>query len=179
MRKILVLFSVAAVLVVGCAPVNTTTDPPNPAAHASNGDSSPSSNGDDRTAKIGQWVTADDGVTWTVTKLGVTHVSQFAAGGHPGDPALVAYVRIKNGSKHRLDLSAVQVTARTGADGNPAEDVVDVDAGLDVLEGTLAPGRTVSAKYAFAADSRRDLKNVSIEVTPGFDYESGTFEGGI
>lgn len=168
------------IALAACAPVDSRVDPAAPSAAAGAGSSSSAkSDGDDRTAKIGEWIKAEDGVTWSVTKLGATHISQWASGGHPGDPALVVYIKIKNGGTHRIDLSQLNVTVRVGADGNDSEEVFDVEAGFGTLDGTLAPGRTASTKCAFAADSRKELKQVSIEVTPGFDYESGTFEGGI
>jgi hypothetical protein len=181
MRKLIIAAMLAAVALAGCAPVSSKVDPAAPPAAASGGSSSSpdKSDGDDRTAKIGEWIRAADGLTWTVTKISATRVSQWAAGGHPGDPALVVSVRIKNGTKHRIDLTQVQVSVRTGADGDDAEQVFDVDAGWDGFDGTLAPGRTASAKCAFAVDSRKALRQVAIEVAPGFDYESGTFEGGV
>jgi hypothetical protein len=178
MRKIALTVVGAVLALAGCAPVEAAkTEPAAPPTASSS--SAEHSGGDDRTAAIGQWVKSEDGVRWSVTKLGVTHISQYASGGHPGDPALVVYVKIRNDSKHRVDLTLMTVTARTGADGNDTEQVFDVDAGFDNPDGTLAPGRTASMKSAFAVASRKDLKKVSIEVQPGFDYESGTFEGGI
>ncbi len=181
MRIIPLAAAALALTLAGCVPISSKADPAAPPVSATGGGSSAAatSGGDDRTAKIGESIRAEDGIIWTVTKLAVTHVSQEASGGHPGDPALVVYIRIKNGGEHRLDLTMVQVAVRTGEDGDDTEQVFDIDAGLDGFEGTLAPGRTASTKYAFAANSRNDLRKVSIEVTPGFDYESGTFEGGI
>ena len=178
MRKIALTIIVTVLALAGCGPVESaTTEPAAPPAASSS--STDRAGGDDRTADIGQWVKSEDGVSWSVTKLAVTHVSQYASGGHPGDPALVVYVKVKNGSKHRVDLTQMTVTARTGTDGNDTEQVFDVDAGFDNPDGTLAPGRTASTKFAFAVGSRKDLKKVSVEVQPGVDYESGTFEGGI
>lgn len=72
----------------------------------------------------------------------------------------------------------VTVTARLGADGIEAEQVFQD--GVDgMFDGTIAPGRTATTRFMFAAEKAADLKTVSIEVNAGFEYESFTFEGGL
>lgn len=176
MRILITAAAVAALTLAGCAPVESRSEPAAPPGASSTDSPSKGGGGDDRTAKVGQWVKSDDGLRWTVVKLSASRVGQYAAGGHPGDPAVIVSVKIVNGGQHRLDLSLVQVTARVGTDGQGTEEVFDGEK-YGVPSGTLAPGRTVSARYAFAADKRSDLEHVSIEVSPGLEYESGTFEG--
>jgi hypothetical protein len=139
---------------------------------------SPDKPEDPKVAKVGEWARADDGVMFRVAKLTKGTVGQYAAGGSPGDPAVILTVQLRNSGSKRFDLSAVDVTVRLGKDGTEADKVFQdgVDGSFD---GTLAPGRTVTAKYMFAAQSRGDLKVVSVEIAPGYEYDSFTFEGGI
>lgn len=126
--------------------------------------------------QVGQWATADDGLTFRVSKLGRGKVGALASGGTPGDPAVVVTVQIRNDTKKRFDLSLVQVAARVGVDGDNAEQVFQDSYG-EGFSGTVAPGRIATAKFMFAAGSAKDLKDVSVEVKPDFDYDSATFEG--
>jgi hypothetical protein len=139
---------------------------------------SPDKPEDPKVAKVGEWARADDGVMFRVAKLAKATVGQYAAGGKPGGPAVIITVQLRNDGKERFDLSLVDVAARVGADGEEAEKVYQegVDGSFD---GTLAPGRTVTARYMFAARKASDLKTVSIEIAPGMEYDSFTFEGGI
>lgn len=178
MRKTAALVTLAiAVALTSCAApttVSTKTTAP-PAASASPTDSG---TGDNHTTQVGQWAHASDGIDLRVSKLARGTISDTAAGGSPGDPAVVVYVQFRNGSGKRFDLTMVEVAARVGADGSEAEQVFQDGFG-DGFTGSLTPGRTVTAKYMFAAKKAADLKTVSVEVTPGLEYESATFEGGI
>lgn len=127
-------------------------------------------------ARVGQWALADDGVRFRVSKLKRTKVGALAAGGHPGDPAVIATVQIDNRSTTRLDLNEVTVLVRLGSDGAEAEAVYqeDIDAGFT---GSLPPGRKAQDKYMFAAAAPGDLDNVAVEVTLSYAHDPFTFEG--
>lgn len=176
-RKIVAVVGLAlAVALTGCAaPTDVTTKT---STKAGGGKSHSAAKGDDNTTTVGHWATAADGITLRVWKLKRGRVSDVASGGHVGDPAVIVYVQIRNGSSKRFDLSLVQVEARIGADGQEAEEVFQDEFG-EGFSGSLTPGRTVTQKFMFAAKKTADLKKVSIEVTPGFDYEGATFEGGL
>jgi hypothetical protein len=185
MRKLAAVLGLTlAVALTGCTAPKTvstkTSGKPVTSAttDADNGNGDGGGGGDDNTTQIGKWASASDGIKLRVSKIARGRISDIAAGGHPGDPAVIAYVQIRNGSSKRFDLTMVEVAARVGADGNEAEQVFQDGFG-DGFNGALTPGRTVTAKYMFAAKKAPDLKKVSIEVTPGLEYESATFEGGL
>lgn len=183
MRKTAALAALAlAAALTGCAApkaVSTkTTAPPAASANPTDSGTGDTGNGDDNTTQVGQWAHASDGIDLRVSKLARGTISDTAAGGHPGDPAVVVYVQFRNGSDKRFDLTMVEVAARVGADGTEAEQVFQDGFG-DGFSGSLTPGRTVTARYMFAAKKAADLKQVSVEVTPGLEYESATFEGGL
>lgn len=168
----------AGVLLTGaCAvPQEVSTEAGSPPASAAQGGGEAEPEGDGVTG-VGTWATAEDGIAFRVSKLTRAKVPAYAAGGTPGDPAVVATVQIRNKSKKRFDMTLVEVQARLGADGDQSEQVFGDSYGDGFMAGTLSPGRTATAKFMFAATSAKDLKKVSIEVTPGFEYESFTFEG--
>lgn len=180
MRKIAGIAVVLAGLVLaGCAAptkVSTNASPP----PASSGTDTGGGGGDERSnvTTVGQWATAEDGIAFRVSKLKRGRVSQYAYGGRPGDPAVVATVQFRNRGTSRFDTTMIDVQARVGVDGVEAEQVFDHRFG-DGFTGTLAPGRTATTEFMFAAAKVSDLARVSVEVTPGLEYDSATFEGGV
>ena len=180
MRKTFTIVALLAGLALsGCAAqTGVSTKPPTQSGTAKAAGGETGDDAGSNVTQVGQWATADDGVAFRVSKLKRGRVSDIASGGHPGDPAVVVTVQVRNGGKHRIDLTLVDVTARLGKSGDEAERVFQdgVDEGLT---GTLAPGRTVSDRYMFAASKASDLKQVSVEIAPGIEYDSATFEGGL
>jgi hypothetical protein len=89
-------------------------------------------------------------------------------------------VKLTNGTKKSLDLALANVTLRTGKEGNSAQNVADVENGIESgLTGTLAADKTATAKYGFSV-ARTDLDQVVVEVIPGFlIYEPVLFEGPV
>ena len=181
MRNIAAIITLlAGLLLTGCAvPQEVTTEAGSPSAgQAEAGPGGDEPDEGDNVTKIGTWATAEDGVAFRVSKLKRATVPPYAAGGKPGGPAVVATVQIRNGSKARFDMTLAEVQARMGADGATSEQVFAESYGDGFQGGTLAPGRTATAKFMFAAARAKDLKTVSIEVTPGvLDYDTFTFEG--
>lgn len=180
MKKMFAVIAVlaGALLTGACAvPQETTAEAGNPpAAKAGSG------NGSGKTAdgvtKVGTWAKAKDGIAFRVSKLTRAKVPAYAAGGTPGGPAVVATVQIRNGSTKRFDMTLMDVQARLGEDGQQSEQVFSGSYGDGFRTGSLAPGRTATAKFMFAAEKSADLKKVSIEVTPGvLNYEPFNFEG--
>lgn len=180
MRILLALIAtcLAIGMVTACAaPQDVSTEPGAPVAADAGGDADEAAP-DSQVTKVGTWATATDGIAFRVSKLKKATVGQYAAGGKPGGPAVVATIQFRNGSKQQFDTSMIYVTARVGDAGIEA-DAVFQD-GIDgMFDGTIAPGRTATTKFMFAAEKAADLKTVSIEVNPGFEYESFQFEGGL
>lgn len=176
MRK-LALFLVALLTVAGCT-TGVTANPPvvdetTLDAEASEETAEPEAS---NITKVGESATAEDGVWFSVTRLQRSRVSDIASGGRPGNPAVIVTVKIRNGSKERLDLSQIDVAVRLGKDGREAEEVFQDDFS-GTPTGSLAPGRTSTSKYMFAGKTAAELRTVSVELAPGWDYDSATFEG--
>lgn len=127
---------------------------------------------------VGNWATASDGVKIRVSKLARGHVSDIASGGHPGDPGVVVTVQVMNGGTSRLDLSEIQISVRLGADGRESEEVFQ-DGYDGNPNGTLAVGKTSTSVHLFDAKNKAELQQVAVDVSPGFDYDSVTFEGSL
>ena len=85
-------------------------------------------------------------------------------------------MKITNGSSDAVDMSGTTVNVTTGADGTPAEQVFDDKA--KSIETKVAPGRTVTGTYGYAVN-KADRGLISVEVSPGFGYESSLFSGAI
>lgn len=179
MRKVSAIMALLlGLILVGCTvPEKGVSTKPSSQTTAEVGTESGGEDGDSNVTQIGQWATAEDGIAFRAAKLKRGRVASISAGGHPGDPAVVVTVQFRNEGNLRFDLTLVDVKVRLGKDGAEAEQVFQdgFDGGFD---GTLAPGRAVSEKYIFAASKASDLKEVSVEITPGMEYDSATFEGG-
>lgn len=159
------------------APKNVSTEPGAPVAEAEAGGDEPAEP-ESQVTKIGTWANADDGIAFRVSSLKRGKIDEWAAGGTPGNPAAVATIQFRNGSKKQFDTSMITVSARLGADGVEAEQVFQ-DGFDGMFDGTIAPGRTATTKFMFAAEDTAALKAISIEVSAGFEYESFQFEGGL
>jgi hypothetical protein len=127
--------------------------------------------------------TYEDGLKVEITKVGHTTVSEWAAAdnAHIGDDVLVFTVRLTNGSSDRFDASDLTADASYGADGDVASEVFDSEKGLDGgFDGpsTITPGHRKSVKLGFVV-AKKHWKDVTLEVTPGFDYSSAVFQGSV
>lgn len=170
----------ASTAAVPTAPANPSqparsTAPPSPTSSSSAAGSS----ADEGPVKIGvkEYVAYKSGLEIRVPRLATFRISDTAAGGQPGQRGVVATVSIKNGSSERVDLDSVIVNARAGSEGEQAEAVYDSARGLGSgFQGTLAPGRTATAKYGFAVDPE-DLDDIQIEVQLDYDRDPALFEG--
>lgn len=65
------------------------------------------------------------------------------------------------------------VDARAGADGVNAEQIFDGTVG-EGFTGTVLPGKKVTVQYAF--DAPADAKNLTVEVSPGFDWDASQWD---
>ena len=113
-----------------------------------------------------------DGLRVRVTSVRRTTFSDLSS--TPG-PGVITTIKITNGSKARVDLALVDVVLRYGADGIEADSVFDDN--VHEFSGGLAPGRTATATYGFSVP--RNQPDITVEVAPGFDYDSSTFEGRV
>lgn len=102
-----------------------------------------------------------------------------AHGHRKGDDLMRCTLYLTNRTGRRFDLGPVQVRVRCGARGRAARQVEDYASDLldDELEGTLKPGRSVSATWAYSI-SPGSMHELDFEVTLDHDEderESVTF----
>jgi hypothetical protein len=126
---------------------------------------------------------ADHGVEWhDHIQASVLSVQRFtpsstAAGTHSGQVGVKVTVKITNNSGKQLDLTLAQVKLKSGDNGTQADDIIDIENNITLgFEGAVAPGHSATALYAFSVPPG-DLNKLDVEVTPGFDYDAGIFEG--
>jgi hypothetical protein len=135
---------------------------------------------EDRVAKVGatQWFEYGDGMKVQVTSLKRFRISQYAAGGKPGDVGVIATVTLQNGSANTFDTGLVDVKLASGPNGDQAESVFDSDQNLSGgFEGSMLPGKKKTARYGFAIPKANASSTLQLEVAPGWDYEGSHFEG--
>ena len=135
---------------------------------------------EDRVAKVGatQWFEYSDGMKVQVTSLKRFRISQYAAGGKPGDVGVIATVTLQNGSTNTFDTGLVDVKLASGPNGDQAESVFDTDQNLGGgFEGSILPGKKKTARYGFAIPKANVSSTLQLEVAPGWDYEGSHFEG--
>ncbi|WP_330312316.1 DUF4352 domain-containing protein [Streptomyces sp. NBC_00523] len=135
--------------------------------------------GDDKAGKeekpTGEALEAGDGIVYdddlTVTVGDATKYSpgEFAAGHTKGNKAYQVAVVIENAGKEKFDSALVTVEGRAGKDGVDAEQIFDDKVGSG-FTGTILPGKKVTVLYAF--DAPADAKNLTVEVSPSFTYDS-------
>jgi hypothetical protein len=208
LRNIVIALSAGFVLIVGgcvavlASGVNEATKetsatkaeaPPSssqPSSNPSSPDSEPPATAEptttptdeDRVAKVGasDWFDYSDGMKVQVTSLKRFRISQYAAGGKPGDVGVIVTVTLQNGSSSTFDTSLVDVKLASGPNGDQAESVFDSDQNLGGgFEGSILPGKKKTARYGFAIPRAHVSSTLQLEVAPGWDYEGSHFEGKV
>ncbi|MFI7341941.1 DUF4190 domain-containing protein [Streptomyces sp. NPDC050085] len=116
----------------------------------------------------GDAVVYDDDLTVTVSNAVSYHPSEYAAGHTGGNHAYKVTVTVTNDSKKKFDASLLQADARAGQDGVEAEQIFDDKIGSG-FDGTILPGKKATVVYAF--DAPAAAKNLTVEVTPSFEYD--------
>ncbi|MFE6766561.1 DUF4190 domain-containing protein [Streptomyces sp. NPDC057689] len=111
----------------------------------------------------------DDDLTVTVGDATKYSPTPYAAGHTKGNNAYQVAVVIENAGKKKFDSALVTVEGRAGKDGVDAEQIFDAKVGAG-FTGTILPGKKVTVLYAF--DAPADAKNLTVEVSPDFTYDS-------
>ncbi|MGW2477982.1 DUF4190 domain-containing protein [Streptomyces sp. NPDC001665] len=119
--------------------------------------------------EAGDAIVYDDDLTVTVGDATKYSPGEFAAGHTKGNKAYQVAVVIENAGKEKFDSALVTVEGRAGKDGVDAEQIFDDKVGSG-FTGTILPGKKVTALYAF--DAPADAKNLTVEVSPSFTYDS-------
>lgn len=131
------------------------------------------------TATIGKTFTYTDGLEVKVSSAVRFTPSDTSAGAQPGQAGVLVTVSVTNGTGAAFDLTLVQVNFYAGAAGNQGTSVYDSAQDLGTgLSGSIPPGHTATAKYAFAA-APADLGNVVVQVKPDFNHNPASFEGSV
>lgn len=128
-------------------------------------------------AAYGDTYTYTDGLAVTVSKVKAYTPSEWAAGTHHGDTAVILTVKITNGTKKAFDTSLIEVDAKAGAEGAATDDIFDDGVG-DGFTGTIVPGSTATAKFAYDIPKGASGK-LDVEVQPdaGLDYNTWHWVG--
>lgn len=121
-----------------------------------------------KTLAAGDAVVYDDDLTVSVSNAVTFSPSEFAAGHKNGNHAYKVTVTVTNDSKKKFDATLLTADARAGKAGTTAEQIFDDNVG-DAFTGSILPGKKATVVYGF--DAPADAKNLTVEVTPGFDYD--------
>ncbi|WP_030544069.1 DUF4190 domain-containing protein [Streptomyces albus] len=124
---------------------------------------------DAETYKAGDTVIYDDGVQVTVSQHTAYSPGEYSVGHKKGNKAYKVTVTVVNKGKEKFDTALLTVDARAGKDGKTAESIFDDKVG-EGFNGTVVPGKTASAEFAF--DAPADAKTLEVEVSPGWSYNS-------
>ncbi|MZD06729.1 DUF4352 domain-containing protein [Streptomyces sp. SID5785] len=117
----------------------------------------------------GDSVIYDDDLTVTVSNAVEYHPGQFAAGHKAGNHAYKVTVTVENKTKEKFDSTLLTAEARAGQDGVDAEQIFDDKVGTG-FSGSILPGKKATVVYGF--DTPADAKNLTVEVSPSFEYDT-------
>lgn len=122
-------------------------------------------------------VSYDDGVSVSIDEITFEEETSQGPGSFPGREYARLTITIDNGSSEAIDLGTSVLTL-LDAGGATAVRVYAAEAEAIDFAGTLAPGETASAAYAFAipADARDE---VTLVVDFDGDHTSAVFRGGL
>ncbi|MFC5805487.1 DUF4190 domain-containing protein [Streptomyces formicae] len=132
--------------------------------------------GEDATGKAlaaGDSAVYDDELTVTVSEPKPYTPGEVAAGHTKGNKAYQVTVTIENAGKEKFDASLVTAEARAGKDGVSAEEIYDDKVG-EPITGTVLPGKKVTTTWAF--DTPAGAANLTIEISPGFEYNASVWD---
>ncbi|MFD7298755.1 DUF4190 domain-containing protein [Streptomyces sp. NPDC059897] len=125
------------------------------------------------TLAAGDAVVYDDDLTVSVSNAVAFSPSEYAAGHKNGNHAYKVTVTVTNDSKEKFDTALLTTNARSGKDGAKAEQIIDDKVAMG-FEGTVLPGKKATVVYGF--DAPADAKNLTVEVTPSFEYDGSQWD---
>ncbi|MFI7009823.1 DUF4190 domain-containing protein [Streptomyces sp. NPDC050145] len=117
----------------------------------------------------GDSVIYDDDLTITVSNAVTWNPSEYAAGHTKGNHAYKVTVTVENKTKAKFDSTLLTAEARAGKDGVDAEQIFDEKVGTG-FSGSILPGKKATVVYGF--DAPADAKNLTVEVSPSFEYDA-------
>ena len=134
--------------------------------------------------KIGDKAVYPDGVELEITKVKVAKAGpiMILSGGEDdanieeGDPFYAVTIRVTNGSAKNIELGMLP-TVSFGPDGEEASQVLGTGA-AGALNGKLVKGKAKSETFGFIVP-KKWAKDVQVEITPSFEYDSTVFTGSL
>ncbi|ORT58485.1 DUF4190 domain-containing protein [Streptomyces sp. CB03238] len=112
----------------------------------------------------------DNDVQVTVSEAKSVKPGEFAVGHTEGNKAYELTIVVENAGKEKFSTDSLSVSARAGKEGVTAEEIFDGDTYGNGFNGDILPGKKATVKYAF--DAPADAKTLTVEVSPGFDYDA-------
>lgn len=116
-----------------------------------------------------------DGLTLEITSIRQWTITETGAGALTGKPATSFRMKLVNGTGKKVDLNNVVVGAVYGS-GNETAMPVYSDPELFDFNGTLAPGKSAKAVYAFSIPVK-DLTTTTLFVDIDGRHTVATFSG--
>ncbi|MEK8143577.1 DUF4352 domain-containing protein [Streptomyces sp. M10(2022)] len=80
---------------------------------------------------------------------------------------------MENKGKKKLSTALATVDALVGEDGEIAEQIFDGKIGKD-FKAAILPGKKATVQFAF--DAPADAKHLTIEVSPGIEWDASQWE---
>jgi hypothetical protein len=112
----------------------------------------------------------DDDLQVTVSAATSVKPGEFAIGHTEGNKVYELTITVENAGKEKFSTDGLTVSARAGADGVAAEEIFDGETYGEGFTGSILPGKKATVKYAF--DAPANAKSLTVEVSPGFDYDA-------
>jgi len=181
------IVGVVAVIIIVIAIASGSDDEPTKRTAVDVTDEAPTTTSDDATppaveepiappsdsgiAQVGsdEWFTWDDGVEAQVTTLEQINVEYAVS---PG-PHVAATITVRNGSGATVDLILATAHLYSGPNGVQAE----AD-GLYGFDGSVPPGGTATAQYAWAVPAEH-FGQLRVEFSPSFSHGPAFYEGAV
>lgn len=191
MKKSIIALSVAALLALSACSTPVVASAPAPAPSSSSAAAQlPAENpaetptedpaSSDEPLKFGEKSIYSDGLEIVFVPVGLKQASETAAGAEKTNGQMYLFkVTVKNGTAKIMDPGAMYVVATYGAEGLQSSRVFDSASGIgDSFAGKILPGKQQTVEMAFAVP-KAELATFQLSATPGFDYDTAIFTGGL
>ena len=176
MKKSLSILAIAAVAALSMAACSDggTVEKGGAAAASQSQEAKVSESAPAETAKasdpeFGDAYTWENGLKVAISTPKSFKPSEYASAEGEGKP-LVFTVTITNGTKEDFDPALFSTTA--SSDGAEATSIFDSAKGVEPPMTSVKPGKTVTFKIGFTV---LNAKDITMDVSPGFEYEAKTF----
>lgn len=119
---------------------------------------------------FGETASWDDAISISVSEPVAFKPTEYAAGLEEGQTAVMFEIVLTNNSSEKYEPLIYNTASSAGEE---ASGVFDVEAGIDFPPTTaVLPGKTIKWKEAYSV---ADAADITLEVSPGFTYDSVIF----